>query len=131
LKPDPLPPLGTSNSEVTELLCFKQPMSQGNQFNILEAGPCQSGIAGSPCAGEGDGTSAKVVCFSADKVHRRPHMITPTSNVNAAEIRQVATPAEVRPDPQAQTPPVQKSGQLSQDQVTLRSAGQREPDNNE
>ena len=56
-------------------------------------------------------------------------MITPTSNLHSAEIRQVVHPAEVRPDPQAQTPPVQKSGQLSQDQVTLRSAGQREADN--
>jgi len=36
---------------------------------------------------------------------------------------------EVRPDPVAQAAPVQKSGQVSQDQVTLKSAGQpAEPD---
>jgi hypothetical protein len=40
----------------------------------------------------------------------------------------VHPPAEVRPDPQAQTPPVQKSGHVSQDQVTLKSAGELDRD---
>ena len=56
-------------------------------------------------------------------------MITPISSPHPVEVRQVAhAPAEVRPDPRAQTPPVAKSGQLSHDQVTLRSAGQRDQD---
>lgn len=56
-------------------------------------------------------------------------MITRISSAHPVEVRQeVQPPAEVRPDRQAQTPPVQKSGQLSHDQVTLRSAGQRDQD---
>ena len=57
-------------------------------------------------------------------------MITPVSNAHPTDPRQnaVQPPAEVRPDPQAQTPPVQKSGHLSQDQVTLKSAGQVDHD---
>jgi hypothetical protein len=53
-------------------------------------------------------------------------MISPVSNAHPVDARQhVAQPAaEVRPDPQAQTRPVQKSRQVSQDQVTLKSAGQ-------
>ena len=56
-------------------------------------------------------------------------MITPINNVHPVDARQVAhPPSEPRPDPKAQTPPVQKSGQLSQDQVTLKSAGQPDHD---
>lgn len=52
-------------------------------------------------------------------------MITPITNAHPVDVQQVAhPPAEPKPDPHAQTPPVQKSGQLSHDQVTLRSAGQ-------
>lgn len=52
-------------------------------------------------------------------------MITPVSSAHPIDARQVAQPlAEVRPDPHAQTRPVPKSGALSQDQVTLKSAGQ-------
>jgi hypothetical protein len=54
-------------------------------------------------------------------------MITPISNV-PHDVRQAAQPpSEPRPDPHAQTPPVPKSGAISNDQVTLKSAGQ--PDN--
>jgi hypothetical protein len=56
-------------------------------------------------------------------------MITPISSTHAIDVREVTKqPAEVRPDPQRQTPPVQKSGTLSHDQVTLRSAGQPDDD---
>ena len=56
-------------------------------------------------------------------------MITPISSAQPVDARQVAQPpAEPKPDPQAQTPPVQKSGALSHDQVTLRSAGQPDQD---
>lgn len=56
-------------------------------------------------------------------------MITPISNPQPIDARQIAQPpAEPKPDPHVQTPPVQKSGQLSQDQVTLRSAGQPDQD---
>jgi len=54
-------------------------------------------------------------------------MITPISSVRAPEeVRQAPHPAP-KPEPQAQTP---KSGALSHDQVTLKSAGQpdHEPD---
>lgn len=52
-------------------------------------------------------------------------MITPITSVQPVDATPVAqTPAEVKPDPKAETPPVPKSGQLSHDQVTLRSAGQ-------
>jgi hypothetical protein len=36
--------------------------------------------------------------------------------------------AQPKPDPRAQTPPVAKSGALSHDQVTLKSAGQSDAD---
>ena len=56
-------------------------------------------------------------------------MITPISSVHPIAAHQVAhPPAEPKPDPQAQTPPVQKSGGVSQDQVTLKSAGQVDHD---
>jgi len=52
-------------------------------------------------------------------------MITPISSVHPADVHQVAQPpAEPKPDPRAETPPVPKSGALSHDQVTLKSAGQ-------
>jgi hypothetical protein len=56
-------------------------------------------------------------------------MITPISSVHPADIREVAQPpADPKPDSQAQTPPVPKSGALSHDQVTLKSAGQPDHD---
>ena len=56
-------------------------------------------------------------------------MITPISSVHPIDARPVAhPPAEAKPDPRAETPPVPKSGQLSHDQVTLRSAGQPDHD---
>ncbi len=56
-------------------------------------------------------------------------MITPISSVHPIDVRQAAQPpAEAKPDPHAETPPVPKSGQLSHDQVTLRSAGQPDQD---
>jgi hypothetical protein len=52
-------------------------------------------------------------------------MITPINNVHPTDVHQAAhQPAEPKPDPRAQTPPIQKSGEVSQDQVTLKSAGQ-------
>ncbi len=56
-------------------------------------------------------------------------MITPIENVHPVDTRQVAQPnREPQPDPHDQTPPVMKSGEVSQDQVTLKSAGQPDPD---
>lgn len=56
-------------------------------------------------------------------------MISSISNAHPVDAQQVAQPpAEPKPDVKAQTPPVPKSGQLSQDQVTLKSAGQPDPD---
>lgn len=56
-------------------------------------------------------------------------MITPITSVHPVDVRQTShLPAEVKPDPRAETPPVPKSGQLSHDQVTLRSAGQPDHD---
>lgn len=58
-------------------------------------------------------------------------MITPINSTHPVDARQVAhPPAKPKPNPHIQAPPVQKSGQLSQDQVTLRSAGQPDQDNN-
>ena len=55
-------------------------------------------------------------------------MITPICSVHPTDVHQVAhPPAEPKPDPRAQTPPV-KSGEVSQDQVTLKSAGQPDHD---
>ena len=52
-------------------------------------------------------------------------MITPIHSPHPVDARHVVhPPAEPKPDPQAQTPPVRKSGEVSQDQVTLKSAGQ-------
>lgn len=56
-------------------------------------------------------------------------MITPINNAHPVDVRHVAQPAsEPKPDPHAQTPPVHKSGEVSQDQVTLKSAGQPDHD---
>jgi hypothetical protein len=56
-------------------------------------------------------------------------MINPISNVQPSDVHVVSQPpAQPRPDPRAETPPVAKSGALSQDQVTLRSAGQANND---
>jgi hypothetical protein len=54
-------------------------------------------------------------------------MIPPVNSVHGVDVKPPAQPtAEAKPDPQAQTRPVEKSGEVAQDQVTLRSAGQRE-----
>jgi hypothetical protein len=51
------------------------------------------------------------------------------SDVPSSNVHQVAqSSAQAKPDPQAQTPPVPKSGALSHDQVTLKSAGQADAD---
>lgn len=56
-------------------------------------------------------------------------MITPINSPHPIDVHQVAQPrAEPKPDPQAQTAPVRKSGEVSQDQVTLKSAGQPDTD---
>jgi len=60
-------------------------------------------------------------------------MINPISSAQpvdaSSSVRHVARPPEEpKPEPQAQTPPVQKSGTVSQDQVTLKSAGQLDQD---
>ncbi|MGP0017973.1 MAG: hypothetical protein ACLPHP_05350 [Candidatus Sulfotelmatobacter sp.] len=56
-------------------------------------------------------------------------MINPISSVHPVDVHVVAQPpAQPKPDPQAQTPPVPKSGALSHDQVTLKSAGQPDVD---
>lgn len=56
-------------------------------------------------------------------------MINPISSAHTSDVHQASQPpAERRPDPHAQTPPVQKSGALSHDQVTLKSAGQPDHD---
>ena len=53
-------------------------------------------------------------------------MITPIHSPQAVDPRQsVQQTHEVKPEPVTQTAPVQKSGQVSQDQVTLKSAGQQ------
>lgn len=58
-------------------------------------------------------------------------MITPIDRVHPVDVRQVQqTPTEPRHDPKAQTQPVHKSGEVSQDQVTLKSAAQPDPDAN-
>jgi hypothetical protein len=56
-------------------------------------------------------------------------MITPINSVHPADVHQVAqSPAEPKHDPHAETPPIPKSGALSHDQVTLRSAGEVDHD---
>jgi hypothetical protein len=53
-------------------------------------------------------------------------MITPIHSPQAMDPQQPVQPThEVKPDRAAETAPVQKSGQVSQDQVTLKSAGQQ------
>jgi hypothetical protein len=53
-------------------------------------------------------------------------MITPIHTPQVVDPRQPVQPThEVKPDRAAETAPVQKSGQVSRDQVTLRSAGQQ------
>ena len=56
-------------------------------------------------------------------------MITPVNSPHPIDARQLAQPpAEPKPDPQAQASPVHKSGEVSQDQVPLKSAAQPDPD---
>jgi len=56
-------------------------------------------------------------------------MISPINSAHPIESRQVAhPPAEPKPHPQAQTPPVHKSGEVSQDHGTSKSAGQTDTD---
>jgi hypothetical protein len=58
-------------------------------------------------------------------------MITPITGAHPIDAGQVAqAPAEPKPDPHAQTPPVQRSA-LWHDQVTLKSAGQPDHDADE
>ncbi|HEV3510936.1 MAG TPA: hypothetical protein VGS05_04475 [Candidatus Sulfotelmatobacter sp.] len=52
-------------------------------------------------------------------------MTNPISRVQPAEVQQASHPPVPKPEPQAQTP---KSGALSHDQVTLKSAGQPDHD---
>jgi len=54
-------------------------------------------------------------------------MTNPIRRVHTSDAQQIAPPATKRTaktETQVQTPPVQKSGAVSQDQVTLKSAGQ-------
>jgi hypothetical protein len=56
-------------------------------------------------------------------------MINPIDSVHPMHATQVAhPPAEPRPDPHAQAAPVARSGEVSLDQLTLKSAGQPDPD---
>lgn len=56
-------------------------------------------------------------------------MINPISSVHPSVVQEVAhAPAQPNPDSHAQTPAVRKSGEVSQDQVTLKSAGQVDHD---
>jgi len=56
-------------------------------------------------------------------------MITPITSTHPVDVRvDVQPPAEPKPDPRAETPPVPKSGALSHDQVTLKTAGQPDID---
>lgn len=60
-------------------------------------------------------------------------MITPIDNSHPIDSRVDSGKVEVtapqpRPDPKAETRPVQKSGEVSEDQVTLKSAGQQDCD---
>ena len=51
-------------------------------------------------------------------------MITPISNVHATNAHQASQPPAPKPEhPQAQAPQTVKSGAVSRDQVTLKSAG--------
>jgi hypothetical protein len=51
-------------------------------------------------------------------------MIPPINNVHGPVTQQVSQPPVIKPQTHPQTPPVAKSGELSGDQVTLKSAGQ-------
>ncbi|HEV2468523.1 MAG TPA: hypothetical protein VGS78_04970 [Candidatus Sulfotelmatobacter sp.] len=56
-------------------------------------------------------------------------MIMPIGHVHPVDVRQaMQVVAEGRHDPKAETQPVHKSGEVSQDQVTLKSAAQPDPD---
>jgi hypothetical protein len=56
-------------------------------------------------------------------------MINPINSVHPIDVRQVhQQPVEPKPDPRAEAQPVHKSGEVSQDQVTLKSAAQPDPD---
>ena len=59
-------------------------------------------------------------------------MITLISSAHPTDVRQVAQPSEPRPSAKPEPPPPSprtvKSGEVSQDQVTLRSAGQTDHD---
>lgn len=56
-------------------------------------------------------------------------MITPIDHVHPVDVRQVSqTATEPRREPKAQAQPVHKSGEVAQDQVTLKSAAQPDPD---
>ena len=56
-------------------------------------------------------------------------MITPIDSAHPIQAAQVAHPRpEPKPDPHAQAAPISKSGEVSQDQVTLKSSGQPDPD---
>lgn len=56
-------------------------------------------------------------------------MISPIDNTHPVDARHIVQqPAQTKPDPHVQTRPVAKSGEVSQDQVTLKSAGQPDPD---
>ena len=52
-------------------------------------------------------------------------MITPIHSSPPTDVPEVSHPPAPKPDPEAQTP---KSGALSHDQVTLKSAGQVDHD---
>ena len=56
-------------------------------------------------------------------------MITLIHSAQPVDVREASQPrSEPKPDPRAQTAPVPKSGALSHDQVTLKSAGQPDHD---
>lgn len=56
-------------------------------------------------------------------------MITPIHNPSPFDAGHVVQPpAEPKPDPRAEAQPIHKSGEVAQDQVTLKSAAQPDPD---
>ena len=56
-------------------------------------------------------------------------MISPIHNPSPIDVRKLAQPpAEPKPDPRAEAQPVHKSGEVAEDQVTLKSAAQPDPD---
>jgi hypothetical protein len=74
--------------------------------------------------------NAKVRSLAADSTLQETAMINPiSSSVHSPVVQEVAhARAQANPDSHAQTPPVRKSGEVSQDQVTLKSAGQVDHD---